>query len=138
RADLELAEPPLARLVDRDVPRHDEVRVPRQVDLVGIEPTRAELVDLGEEDLGIDDDAGPDDAHLAGDDPARDQPDLERLAVDDDRVPGIGAALEAAHDVRLLREQVDDLALSLVAPLRPDDDGRRHVRQSSETAGRMP
>ena len=29
RADLELAEPPLARAVDRDVPRHDQVRVAR-------------------------------------------------------------------------------------------------------------
>ena len=30
RADLELAEPPLGGLVDRDVPRHDQVRVARR------------------------------------------------------------------------------------------------------------
>ena len=39
--------------------------------------------------------------------------------------PAFGPALVAAHDVRLLGEQVDDLALALVAPLRADDDGRR-------------
>ena len=54
-------------------------------------------------------------------------PDLERLAADDDRVPGVRPALVAADHIRALREQVDDLALALVAPLRADDDGRRHV-----------
>ena len=41
-------------------------------------------------------------------------------------VARVGAALVADDDVRVLREQVDDLALPLVAPLRPDDHGGGH------------
>ena len=73
---------------------------------------------------------------LAGEDPRRELAELERLAADDDRVPGVRAALVAADDVRLLRKQVDDLALALVAPLRADDDGRRHDLESARTRPR--
>ena len=52
----------------------------------------------------------------------------ERLAARDDRVSGVGAALVAAHDVRVLGEQVDDLALPFVAPLCADDYGGGHQR----------
>ncbi len=50
---------------------------------------------------------------------------------DDDRVPGVRPALVAADDISTLREQVDDLALALVTPLRADDDGRWHAPQSA-------
>ena len=40
--------------------------------------------------------------------------------------PGVVAALEAHHHLGVLGEQVDDLALSLVAPLGADDDDVRH------------
>ena len=92
--------------------------------------TRLELVELPDQDLGIDDAAGADRARDAGDDARRDRADLVGLAVDDDRVAGVRAALVAAHEVGLLGEQVDDLALSLVAPLRPDDHGRGHMSHS--------
>ena len=72
---------------------------------------------------------------FAGDDPRRDLPDLVRLAVDDDRVPGVRAALVAADEVGVLGEQVDDLALPLVAPLRADDHGRGHVPHSRMRCG---
>jgi hypothetical protein len=39
---------------------------------------------------------------------------------------GVVAALEANDDIRLLRQPVDDLALSLVAPLGTDDDNVGH------------
>ena len=128
RADRKLAEPPLARLVDREVPRHDQVGVARYVDLVGRVAAALELVELGDQHLRVDDAAVADHARLAADDPARQRADLVRLVADDDRVAGVRAALVAADDVGVLGEQVDDLALPLVAPLRPDDDGRRHVR----------
>src|SRR5205085_344047 len=121
RADLQLSQSSLARLVDRDVPRHDQVRVPRHDDDGRIDAARLELVELRQEHLGIDDAPGADHARLAGDDPARNLTDLERLTVDDDRVPGVRSALIATHDVRLLRQQVDDLALSLVSPLSTHD-----------------
>jgi hypothetical protein len=52
--------------------------------------------------------------------------ELEFLAVGDDRVPRVRPALVAADEVGVLGEQVDDLALAFVAPLRPDNHGRRH------------
>ena len=131
RADLELAEPPLGRLVDRDVPRHDQVRVAGEHDDRRVDAARLELVELGDQHLRVDDAAGADHGDLARDHAARRLPDLERLVADDDRVPGVRPALVAADHIRALREQVDDLALALVAPLRADDDGRRHVLQSA-------
>ena len=68
-------------------------------------------------------------AALPRDEAGRELPDLVRLFADHDRVPRVRAALVAAHEVGILREQVDDLALPLVAPLRTHDDGRRHARQ---------
>ncbi len=53
---------------------------------------------------------------------------LKTVAVDDQRVAGIVAALEAHHDVGLVRQPVDDLALALVAPLGAD---HHHVRHRS-------
>src|SRR5205807_4533004 len=104
------------------------VRVAGEADDVGRDPARLQLVDLGEEDLRVDHAPRAEHAFLAGDDPARDLADLERLAAGDDRVAGVRTALVAAHDVRGLGEQVDDLPLALVAPLRADDHGRWHVR----------
>jgi hypothetical protein len=52
--------------------------------------------------------------------------ELELLAVADDGVAGVVPALEADHDVGLLREQIHDLALALIAPLGPDYHHSRH------------
>src|SRR4030095_2499749 len=43
-------------------------------------------------------------------------------AVDDQRVAGVVAALEAHDALRALRQPVDQLALAFVAPLGSDDD----------------
>ena len=51
----------------------------------------------------------------------------EALAVDDDGVAGVVAALVADDHVHLLGEEVGELALALVAPLGADHDGGRHV-----------
>ena len=55
------------------------------------------------------------------DDAGGDQPQGEVLVGELHRVAGVVAALIARHHVECLAEEVDDLALSLVAPLRPDD-----------------
>ena len=52
--------------------------------------------------------------------------ELELLAVADDRVAGVVAALEADDHVGLLGEQVGDLALALIAPLGADYDHAWH------------
>ena len=52
--------------------------------------------------------------------------ELERLAVANDRVAGVVAALEADHEIGLLGKQVHDLSLPLVAPLGADYHQSRH------------
>ena len=147
RADLEPTEPALARAVERDVPGHDEMRVPgHEEQALGDMPAGLELVQLGDQDGRIDHAAGADRARLSGHDPARNLPNLVRLPGDDDGVPGIRAALVTADEVGVLGEQVDDLPLPLVAPLRPDDHGRGHMpsvacaqnRVGSPTAAPIP
>src|SRR5262245_8153077 len=44
------------------------------------------------------------------------------LATDDQRVTGVVSAMEAYDHVGTLGEQIDDLPLSLVSPLRAQDD----------------
>ncbi len=44
------------------------------------------------------------------------------LAVDDQRVPGIVAALETHHGLHLIGQEIDDFALAFVAPLQTDHD----------------
>ena len=132
RADLQLAESPLARLVDRDVPRHDQVRLAGEMHGRRVESPRDSSSSTSvRKHLGIDDAARADHARLAAEHAARDLADLEGLAVDDDRVAGVRAALVAADEIGVLREQVDDLALPLVSPLRADDDCCRHATESA-------
>ncbi len=44
------------------------------------------------------------------------------LAADDQRMAGVVAALEARHGGGALGQEVDNLALAFIAPLRADDD----------------
>src|SRR5215470_11248268 len=77
--------------------------------------------------MRIEHDAVADDRQLAGShDPGGQKRQLEGDAVDHQRMACIMAALEADHDVGLLGEPVDDLALALVAPLGTDHDHIRH------------
>src|SRR5581483_7151509 len=125
-ADLELPEPALARLVDRQVPRHDHVGVARQPDELARQAAALEVVELLDQDARVDHAAGADHALPAADDPRREVAELEGLAGDDDRVAGVRPAVVAADEVGVARQQVDDLALALVPPLRADDDGAWH------------
>jgi hypothetical protein len=54
------------------------------------------------------------------------QGEFEGLAAVDDGVAGVGSAVVADDAVEGLAEQIDDLALGLVAPLEADDTGRTH------------
>ena len=117
------------------MPRHDQVRVPGEVQPVGREAAALEVVELVAEAAGIDDAAGADHAVLSGQDPGRQVPQLVRLLADEDRVARVRPAVVTANDVRVLGEQVDDLALALVSPLRPDDHGRGHGMQCATAAG---
>ena len=120
RPDLALAAPRLAQQVELAVIRQDQVRlVADHQAIADVDAGARQLVDLGEERLRIDDDAVADDAGDAVvEDAGRQQPQDELAAVGVDRVPGVVPALVARDDREVRRQQVDDLALAFVAPLR--------------------
>ena len=94
---------------------------------VGVDAAAAQLVELVGQHLGVDHHAVADHAQLAGvQDPRGHQVELPRLAVADDRVAGVVAALKAHDGIGPLGEQVGDLSFSLVAPLGADDHDSRH------------
>src|SRR5262249_40183789 len=94
----------------------------RDVDALPDQP-----VDFSDQRMRVEHHAIADDRKLAGANDARGkQRKLVGLAVDDERMAGIVSALKANHYVGLLREPVDDLAFSFVAPLRADDHYIRH------------
>ena len=64
--------------------------------------------------------------HARRQDAAGQQRELVGLVADDDRVPGVRAALVADDEVVLAREEIDDLALGFVAPLQTDNASSRH------------
>ena len=80
-----------------------------------------ELLDLREERLRIEHHAVADDAHRLGvQDPRGDEAQDELPARHVDGVAGVVATLVAGHDREVRGEEVDDLALALVAPLRAE------------------
>ncbi len=120
------------RLGDRVVglvPREDQVRPARHLQLGARDAPGFEHVDLVEERRQVDDDTvGDHGDHVVVEDARGDELQGVLLAIDDDGVSGVVAAL-VAHDVRvLLRQQVDDLCFALIAPLGSDDDGDGHAR----------
>ena len=105
--------------------------------LADVDAAASQAVDLTEQDARVDHDAVADHAGLVGiEDPRGDQVELELLAVADDRVAGVVAALEADDRVRALGEQVGDLALALIAPLGAHDHDAGRVVSSVYGAGR--
>ena len=72
---------------------------------------------------GVQHDAVADQAQRVGaQDAGRNQVQDGLLAVDDQRVAGVVAALEAHDRADLLGQQVDDLALAFIAPLGTEND----------------
>ena len=87
-----------------------------------------EHVELVHQRYQIHDGPRPDKVDRVGiEDPGGDQMELELAAIVDDRMPGVVAALEPDDQVRVLCQDVGDLSLTLVAPLRADDGRDGHV-----------
>ena len=144
-ADRELPELDLSGGVEEHVVGHDQVRVGGHLEVADVDPAPLQPVDLFEQDGGVEHHPVADHAGLLGvEDPGGDQVELELLAVADDRVAGVVAALEADDHLGALGEQVRDLALPLVAPLGPDYDYSWHnergivpgIRRPCRSAGR--
>ena len=81
----------------------------------------AQLIDFVEQGPGIEHHAIADHRHFStAHDTRGQQAQLVGDIVDNQRVPGIVAALEAGDDVRPFRQPIDDLAFSFIAPLGAD------------------
>ena len=110
----------VARLVERDVPLADHVRAAGDAHpgRVAQRPALGDLVDLLGEHARIHDDTGADQVDgVRLQDSGRHQMEDGRLAVDDQRMTGVVAALEANDQLGIECEPIDDLALPFVAPL---------------------
>ena len=119
RADLPLTAARLAEEVELSMVREDQMRlVADDQPVAHVDPGGRQLVDLGEQRLGVDDHAVADHARDAVvQDARRQQPQDELASVGVDRVPRVVSALIARDDREAWREQVDDLPFAFVAPL---------------------
>ena len=80
-------------------------------------------VDFAKHHLGIDHGAGADQADGLGiEDPGWDQVQFEHPVVHNNCVAGVDPALITHHHIGGTAQQIRDLALALVTPLRTDDD----------------
>src|SRR5207253_1275701 len=128
RAELPPAALALIQTVERDVPRHDEMRAVAYAQVRGGDPALLELSELATEEREIDDAPGTENANRIGIEySTRHEMKLEGAVLVDDSVAGVVAALESDDHIRLLRQEVGDLALAFVAPLSTDDGRYRHV-----------
>ena len=133
-ADLGVAEEPLADLIQRPVVRHDQVRAGADQQALAADAARLKGVDLLEEHLGVDDHAVADDRRdVRGQHAGRQHVQRVLLLADDDRVPGVIAALVPDDVLDTVPEQVGRLALTLVAPLGTDQHDRGHYLHAFHT-----
>ncbi len=131
RAELRLAEMTLVKGVELLVVREDQVGVARHLEAGAVDAPPLQHLLLLEKHERVDDHAVADDRHdVVVEHPARDELDRELLTVDDDGVSRVVAALIADDHRHFLGEEVGELALPLVSPLRSDDDRCWHVGQA--------
>ena len=127
RPERVLAEEPLGHPLELEVVRHDHVAVARDHEPRRVDADRREPVHLVQQDPGVDDHAVRDHrGDVRVQDPRGDQLQLERVPLGEDRVAGVVPALVADDEVHPVGQVVGRLALALVPPLGPDDDGGRH------------
>lgn len=94
---------------------------------VGVQAVLLERLEFLEEAGDVDDAAASDDVDAVGIDKATgENVEVVRDAVGDNGVAGVVTALGTAADLRLVGEDVGELALAFVAPLGAEDNGDRH------------
>src|SRR5207244_13133553 len=123
RSDLSVAGRALPRQIERFVIRQDDVRGIADLQVVIDAYTHAaQLLDLFEQRLGVDDHSIAEDAELVRmEDAGGDESQSEMLIGELDRVSGVMPALISRDYVVGLAEKIDDLSLAFVAPLRSHD-----------------
>ena len=139
RADLTIGQPILHGAVEGQVVRHDDVRPAAHPEPIGPDPAALEHRDLVEQDARVEDDPVADDrCHVGMEHARRHEVQLEHLLAQDDRVAGVVPALVADDVGARLGQDVDRLALALVAPLEPDEHGGRHQRATKKPTAVVP
>jgi hypothetical protein len=102
-----------------------------------VHPCLDESINLVEQGVGVEHDAVADRApNSRVQDPARYLVQHEGAVTEVDGMSGVRASLVAHDPVGLLREHVDELALSFVPPLRPDHDDDARFRTEHDTPER--
>ncbi len=147
-ADRILAQSRLAGAVDRAMIRHYQVGVVAELEaaLAVQERMRMKVVEFLDQGDGIDYRAVADHADLARVQRAgRNQAQDELLSVDDQGMGRVVAPLETDDDIGVGRQQIDDLALTLIAPLCADyghcfhcDTEPRCARRAAESVRTRP
>lgn len=119
-----------AERIDELVIWKDKVRAIAHVESsLNIDTVSDQLIDFREQSIGIEDHSITDCASYSGmEDAARDLVENERFLADVNRVAGVGTALISHDPVGPLGDNVDELSLPLVAPLRTDDDDGASLR----------
>ena len=95
-------------------------------DQVARDAVRLQHEELVPQDRGVENDTVRDDADRPLQDAARRQAEGEAIVADRDGVARVRAALETDDVVGVTGEEVDDLPLALVSPLRTEHTGHRH------------
>ena len=122
-ADAAIAAPLFHRLIKQAVVGHGHVGRGGQLQASYVDAVAQKHVQFPEHHLGVDHGSGTDQAGGVGvEDAGGNEVEFQHPVVDDDRVPGVHAALIADDDVSGTAEQIRDLSLPFVTPLRTDDD----------------
>ncbi len=131
RPDAPFAAPALGALIDEPVVLEDHVRAGGQAQVLAVDrdAARAQAFDLLEQLDRIDRDSSPDHVHFPRvQDPRGHEVEDVLLSADHHGVSGVRSALVAHDVVGFLRQQVDELALALVAPLGTENAEGGHER----------
>ena len=122
-ADLALALRRLAGGVEHPVGGEDQVRLLGDEELAGdVHALGLDGLDLVHQDDRVDDDAVADDVHrIRAENAGGDGVEHEAVPVEHEGMARVGTALEAGDHLVTGRQDVDDLALALVAPLEAED-----------------
>ncbi len=124
RADGLRARRHFARLIDGDVVRHDQRRGRRDLQArTHVHALLFQLGDFAHQRGGRQHHAVADQAErVIAQDARRDEVQDGLLALDDQRMARVVATLETRDGADTFGEEIDDLALALVAPLRAEND----------------
>ena len=130
-ADLVLAEALLIGAVEIFVPRHDDMCIAADLQILARNALRLEHRHFLHEHTRVDDDAVSDDGNsILVHDTRRHQVQRQFLVTVDDSVSRVVSTL-VAHDVVVLaRNEVGDFTLAFVAPLGTDENCTGHERSS--------